>query len=297
MARLRYRVAARRRHTAGATTLSLLPDDPPGVSSGSTGGLPSGPSCGHLRETLGGASGGRALSASWPGGRAARIALPGQYWMLYAAGGVRVAAVAAGDQAIGGEPLEVTTLRVPCGRPFGEVGDRVGVRGPFGLGWDLETTIGRTLLAVGWEAGLAVLRPAIDQALARPARHSQVRVWAGGGPAVPFAEEWARWSGLGAGVTIAAGARDMTAAAEEPDLDPAATVALLAGPLPMMHATAAALVRRGVPERRIQLATHHLIRCANGGCGRCRLHGRHGPLLACHNGPVLGYEELAAGPA
>ncbi|WP_395105376.1 hypothetical protein [Actinomadura sp. SCN-SB] len=259
MAGRAYEVVSRRSAAPGEMTLTLRPDH------GHTG---------HAEPAV--------------------AALPGQYWVLRTATGMRLPVV--GAHAPEG-PLELTTVRMPCGPPPAQVGERVMVRGPFGSGWDLEIAVGRTVLCVAWESRLGLLRSAADQLIASRPRHAGLRIWVGGRtpPAASSRADLSRWALRGADVTVVSGGDvAMTEAVRQLDFPPEAGVALLAGPLPMMKATAEALVRHGVPAGRIQLATHRLIRCTNGRCGNCRVGGKGHPLFACQSGPVIGYDLLTA---
>lgn len=221
------------------------------------------------------------------------LALPGQYWVLQARSGVRVAAVTGGA----GAELEVTTLRVPCGGAFGEPGTILGVRGPFGTGWDLHAAAGRPLLLAAWETGLATLRPVLDQVVAGTERYAGVRIWVGGSrpSTLPLHADADLWVARGMDVTIATGPGLSMAdvADDQPDL-PSGTVALLAGPVTMTLAAARRLADRGLAAHRIQVAAHSLIRCTDAVCGRCHVGDRQAEqaLLACKNGPVFGYDQL-----
>ncbi|SEG80650.1 NAD(P)H-flavin reductase [Thermomonospora echinospora] len=227
-------------------------------------------------------------------------ALPGQYWVLQTEAGVRVAAVTGGASC----DLEVTTLRVPCGGPLGEPGTVLAVHGPFGTGWDLAAAAGRTLLLVAWEAGLAALRPVLDQVLSGTARYTGTKLWAGGRTpeSLPLHSDADLWVARGMDVTIAAGSGlSMAGVVQDLPSLPPDTVAMLAGPMPMMMEAAHALAGHGLAAHRIQLSAHSLIRCTDAVCGGCRVGPRATgsgdlALLACRNGPVFGYDELTARP-
>ncbi|MEU8247738.1 hypothetical protein [Nonomuraea sp. NPDC048916] len=230
------------------------------------------------------------LSAAGVAGPPAPRALPGQYWVLDLAGDVRVPAV---DVTYGpGDTLvRMTTLRVPCGLSMGTVGDLVEVRGPMGAGWDLESAAGRDLVLIGWDTGVSLLRPLIEQADDLAVR--SVRLWAGGCARWVSRPEW-RDLATREGVRLSPGPA-MTAAADELDLDTGNTVALLAGPWPMACDTAKALIGRGLPTASVQLAAHGLLGCGNRRCGRCRLDDPGGALRACLDGPVLRYDRILRG--
>ncbi|MBA9004849.1 hypothetical protein [Thermomonospora cellulosilytica] len=251
----RYRVLARYPHTAGMVSLVLTPCE---------------------------------------AGVAVPDALPGQYWVLHTESGMRVAAVTGGASA----ELEVTTLRVPCGESFGDPGTVLGVRGPFGTGWELRAAAGSPLLLAAWEAGLATLRPVLDEVLAGTDRYADVRIWVGGSrpSALPLHSDADLWVARGIDVTIATGpGLSMADAADDQPDPPPGTVALLAGPVPMTLEAARRLAARGVAAHRIQVAAHSLIRCTDAVCGRCHVGDRRTEhaLLACKNGPVFGYDQLA----
>ncbi|MCA2183764.1 hypothetical protein [Nonomuraea cavernae] len=254
-----HRVVERRTDGPGRVTLSLTPASPPKAGAD----------------------------------RPATRPLPGQYWVLDLEGGVQVPAVDVTDltEACGDAVVQVTTLRVPCGQTMGVVGDLIEVRGPMGAGWDLESVTGRDLVLIGWDTGVALLSPLVEQAEARGVR--SVRMWAGGCERWLSRPEWRDLAGRD-GVRLSPGP-DMSAAAGELDLDPGNTIALVAGPWPMACDTARALIDRGLPAASVQLAAHSFLRCGNRRCGRCRLAPSGGVLRACLDGPVLAYDRIMQG--
>jgi len=88
--------------------------------------------------------------------------------MLLIPGVGEVAISFSGDPASGG-PL-VHTVRavgaVSSAITKLKVGDGIGVRGPFGVGWPMAEAIGRDVMLVAGGLGLAPLRPAIYRLLA-----------------------------------------------------------------------------------------------------------------------------------
>ena len=105
-----------------------------------------------------------------PAGAALPRFRPGQFTMLYRPGIGEVAISVSGDPAAGDGSLTQTirdvgaVSRALCrARP----GDLIGVRGPFGTGWDLDPARGDDLLIVAGGVGLAPLRPVLLGALAR----------------------------------------------------------------------------------------------------------------------------------
>ncbi|ROO88495.1 dihydroorotate dehydrogenase B-like protein [Actinocorallia herbida] len=229
-------------------------------------------------------------------GTDARVPVPsaaGRFWVLHTATGQRLPAADVSARRLHSDGttaesslVEVRALRLPCGPRTCRIGEVVGLSGPRGLGWNLEAATGLDLLVVGWERGLGLLRPVVERVLAESARYRELRVWAAG----------AVWSATGtaAPTATAPSGRLTPGGPDAPALrfDPAATVALLAGPLAEATATAVALHAQGTPAERIQIAAHELLSCGSGRCGGCRVEAAAGPVRVCADGPVLRYDQL-----
>jgi len=222
----------------------------------------------------------------------------GQFTMLYARGVGEVAISISGDQSTSDGSLEQTIRDVGAvsrALHAAEPGTVLGVRGPFGRGWDVESARGRDIVIVAGGVGLAPLRPVVLAVLADRASYGRVVLIAGARTPEDFLyrgefDGWARsievvrtvdgpvmgWTGEVGFVT-------------EP-LDrlvavPEQTVAFLCGPEPMMRFSAQALLRKGVPPSDIRVSLERNMQCGTGLCGHCQL----GPLLLCRDGPVADY--------
>ncbi|MEU9384350.1 FAD/NAD(P)-binding protein [Streptomyces sp. NPDC048279] len=232
-----------------------------------------------------------------PTGRGLPPFAPGQFAMIYAFG-------------VGEVPVSVSALHGPRGglvytvRAVGAVsaalyrlrpGDSVGLRGPFGVGWDLAAA-GQDLLVIAGGIGLAPLRPVVRAVLERPDGYGRVTVLVGARtPAdLVYRDEIESWRGPaevavtvdrpGPGRHVAVGV--VTTLLGRLDLRPERTRALVCGPEVMMRHTARDLVARGVAPDHVQVSLERNMRCATGHCGHCQL----GPLLLCRDGPVVGYD-------
>ena len=103
----------------------------------------------------------------------------------------------------GRSPRPSATSARSAGRCTGAApGDLLGVRGPFGIGWDLDTAVGRDLVIVAGGVGLAPLRPVLLDALRaqaplRPGRAGRGRAEPGGVPLRRPARRLARHRGPG----------------------------------------------------------------------------------------------------
>ena len=234
-----------------------------------------------------------------PAGDPIQTPRPGQFTMLYAFG---VGEIPVSVSGIG--PGLVQTIRavgaVSRALCAAAPGDMIGVRGPFGTGWDVNGAQGRDVLVVAGGIGLAPLRPVLLAALAGRARFGRVILLAGArSPAdLPFTRELETWRRRGADVRVTVdhgtpGWRGrvglVTGLIEDAVTDPAATTAFVCGPEIMMRLSAQALADAGVPARDIRVSLERNMRCGVALCGHCQL----GPLLVCRDGPVVSYAEAA----
>jgi NAD(P)H-flavin reductase len=227
---------------------------------------------------------------------------PGQFTMLCRPGIGEVAISISGGPPASDGSLTQTIRNVGAvsgalcqARP----GDLIGVRGPFGTGWDLDPARGADLLIVAGGVGLAPLRPVLLTALARRSGYRRVTLIAGARAPGEFLfrgqlSGWAATPGLAVELTIdqaAAGWAGQVGFVTEPlrrlDLDPALTSAFLCGPEIMMRLCARMLLSQGLAASQIQVSLERNMKCGVGLCGHCQL----GPLLLCRDGPVLSWHQ------
>jgi NAD(P)H-flavin reductase len=180
-------------------------------------------------------------------------------------------------------------------------GTTVGVRGPFGTGWDVTEGMGGDVVVVTGGIGLAPLRPAILEVVSRRADYGRVVLLYGARSPedILFAEDmdaWARDHGLVVEVTVDYGPPSWTGRVglvtnlvARAGFDPLHTLALVCGPEVMMRYAATALVARGVRPERIRLSMERNMKCGIGLCGHCQLR----ELFLCVDGPVLDYARLS----
>lgn len=225
---------------------------------------------------------------------------PGQFNMLYGFGAGESAISIAGDPARP-ERLLHTIRRVGS---VTEVlsrlkrGDVLGVRGPFGRGWPLESARGKHLLVVAGGIGLAPLRPVVLHALARKRDFaSATLVYGARTPAdVLYPRELARWAKrMRVDVTVDRGDAGwhghtgvVTKLLAPAVRDSASTVAFMCGPEIMMRFAARELSALGVPETSVVISGERSMKCGVGLCGHCQL----GPYLLCRDGPTFSYDRI-----
>jgi NAD(P)H-flavin reductase len=226
---------------------------------------------------------------------------PGQFTMVYAHGVGEVPLSISGGT---GRRLRHTVravgavTRAVCAAPAGSL---LGVRGPFGHGWDLTAADGADLVFVAGGIGLAPLRPLIRTVLRDRRRYGRVSVLIGARtPAdLLYPGEYGAWRGSDAQVLVTVDRADadwrwhvgvVTTLFDLATFSPAGTVAFVCGPEVMMRFAARDLVGRGVPPEAVQVSLERNMQCGVALCGHCQL----GPLLVCRDGPVVGYPAVAS---
>jgi NAD(P)H-flavin reductase len=226
---------------------------------------------------------------------------PGQFNMVYAFGAGEVPISICGDPA-GDGPLAHTvrsvgaTTAAICDTAAGDV---LGVRGPFGSAWPLESAEDRDLVVIAGGIGLAPLRPALLSALRRRERFNRVILLYGGRtPAqLLYRDELRRWAADGAEVAVTVDSASggwngrvgvVTQLLDRAALDPAETVAMLCGPEVMMRFAIHALGQLGVDAAEINVSIERNMKCAITQCGRCQF----GPTFACREGPVMRLSDI-----
>jgi len=166
------------------------------------------------------------------------------------------------------------------------VGETVGIRGPYGQGFDLTP---RDILIVGGGSGAAVLAPAAQRARTAGASVT-VALGATTERELLFAE---RFRGMGARVEVAtddgsAGERGyVTGVASRLIREGRFEAVWTCGPEIMMRKVVEAAGGRGVPTF---CAVERHMKCALGMCDACAL----GPFHVCTDGPVFEATRLSA---
>jgi len=229
---------------------------------------------------------------------------PGQFTMLHAFG------IGEAPISISGDPgrpdrLEhtirnagsVTAALVAAGP-----GTVLGVRGPFGTGWDVGRGRGGDVVFIAGGIGLAPLRPAILELIAQRTDYDRVVLLYGARTPedILFTDDlrtWAERNGIVVEVTVDNGQHAwrgrvglVTHLVTRAGFDAVRALALVCGPEVMMRHCAQALSDRGVRPERLRLSMERNMKCGVGLCGHCQLR----ELFLCVDGPVLGYDRLAS---
>ena len=229
--------------------------------------------------------------------------IPGQFSMLYDYG-VGEAPVSISGDASAANRLDYTIRAVGAVSKAligHQVGDCIGMRGPFGASWPVGSARGGDVLVVAGGIGLAPLRPAIYHILrnrtdygrlvvlygARSPREllfqAELRDWRRSAPdtqvltTVDYGPpSWRGYVGV------------VTKLFQAISLRPENTTTLMCGPEIMMRFAIRGLQMRKFLEHRIYLSMERNMKCAVGFCGHCQM----GPYFICKDGPVFSYPQM-----
>ncbi len=228
---------------------------------------------------------------------------PGQFNMLYLHGVGEVAISIVSDPRDSQSILHTIrdVGRATHGLAALQVGDEIGLRGPFGRGWPVQAAVGRDLVLVTGGLGCAPVVSAINYVFRRRERFGRITILQGVRHAddLIWRERYAQWArvpdtevllaadvpggdqGLFRGTVIELFNRIEIADGK--------ALAMLCGPEVMMLAAVGELRARGLADEAIWLSLERNMHCGTGLCGHCQL----GPLYVCRDGPVFCYAEIA----
>ena len=227
---------------------------------------------------------------------------PGQFNMLYlyGSGEVPISIVAdAEDTGILSHTIRALG-RITNGLAALKVGDRIGLRGPYGRGWPMREAEDRDVVVVTGGLGCAPSVSIIHHILAHRRRYGHLSILQG----VKHTDDliWRRqydaWAQLpDVDVHLAADVAEpgwhghvglVTALFNYLQLKPDTTIAMLCGPEIMMRASAEGLHGLGIAADAIYLSMERNMQCAVGHCGHCQIGGH----FVCRNGPVFPWPEV-----
>ncbi len=227
---------------------------------------------------------------------------PGQFNMLYIPGVGEAAMSLSGNRNHAGPILH--TIRsvgnVTRTLATGQIGTSLGIRGPFGSHWPIESSHGRDLIIVAGGIGLAPLRPVVYDVMAQRDLFGTVSLLIGTRtPAdLLYEAEFQSWRDAGIVVQATVDRADqqwtgnigvVTLLLQRLAIPrPRQSVLLTCGPEVMMKHTIQTALDRGVDESDIWLSLERNMNCAIGHCGHCQ----YGPHFICKDGPVLRFDRV-----
>ena len=199
--------------------------------------------------------------------------------------------------------MEVTVMKV--GKVTDRIhelkkGDTVGLRGPFGKGYPLDTFKGKEILVVGGGCGFAPLRSLMYSFFELSGEFKKLYFRGGCKNPKEFLyrkeiEKWSQREDLDVGLTVDKGDSTwkknvglVTKILDDAKMDYKEGIAVVCGPPIMMKFATIKLLDMGFKEENIYLSMEKNMSCGIGKCGHCRL----GTYYACKDGPVFAYSQI-----
>jgi len=227
---------------------------------------------------------------------------PGQINMLYAFGIGEI------PISISSDPAQPKTLfhtiravgKVSNALVAAKPGTIVGVRGPYGTPWPIESAYGADVLFMAGGVGIAPLRPAIHQVLNEREKFGNVVILYGARTPedLLFSEELREWRSrfdLSVRVTVDRATSGwngrvgvVTQLVKGGGYDRLHTVAFVCGPEIMMRYGVDTLRENGITNDRIFISMERNMKCAVGLCGHCQF----GSNFVCRDGPVFRFDKV-----
>ena len=227
---------------------------------------------------------------------------PGQFNMLYVHGIGEIPISISGDPGRHDRIVHTTRIVGTVTRAMHRLrrDDVIGLRGPFGTAWPVESAKGRDVVIVAGGIGLAPLRPVLHRIIAARKRFGRVVLLYGARtPDDLFylreLETWRQKHDIDVRMTIDRADEKwrgnvgvVTTLIPPIKFDSKNVVAMLCGPEIMMRFTIVALRGRGMSEKSMFISMERNMKCAVGFCGHCQ----YGPEFICKDGPVFPYERI-----
>ncbi|GFN24107.1 FAD/NAD(P)-binding protein [Thermanaeromonas sp. C210] len=208
----------------------------------------------------------------------------------------------------GPEHLEIAIKRVGMlteALHEAEVGQTVGIRGPYGNGFPLDMFYGKDVLFIAGGIGLAPVRSLINYCIEH--REQFGHLWIIYGARSPadlcfkedLFENWPRVENCRVDVTVDKGDESwkghegfVPAFVEKLNPSPEGKVAVTCGPPIMIKFVLQSLEKLGFRDDQIVTTLEMRMKCGIGKCGRCNLGSRY----VCLDGPVFTLAQLKEMP-
>jgi len=181
-------------------------------------------------------------------------------------------------------------------------GDVVGIRGPFGRGFNVDELKGLDILFVAGGLGLVPLRSLINTVLHRRDDFGRVIILYGtrSPSSLLYERELAKWENdpsVEYHVTVdladdtwKGNVGVITTLFPHISVNPTTTVAVVCGPPVMFRFVLQETQRLDIPDERTFLSLERRMKCGVGKCGHCQ----QGSAYICREGPVFTHRELKA---
>ena len=181
-----------------------------------------------------------------------------------------------------------------------KVGDKLGIRGPFGKGYPVDQFFGKDILIIAGGIGLVPLRSLIHYVLDHRQDFGRLIILYGAKnpQELLFREELADWTArddVEFHITVDKGDESwtgktgvITTLIPGLKLDLNRTVAAITGPPVMYKFVIMSLNSKHLPEDQIYVSLERRMKCGVGKCGHCQING----VYCCQDGPVFTYAAI-----
>lgn len=179
-------------------------------------------------------------------------------------------------------------------------GEEVGVRGPFGNGFDVDAARGKHLLFVAGGIGLPPLRSLIWNVLDERAQFGRVTILYGARTPSDLVykqelKQWAERRDVELRVTVdvappgwAGEVGVVPSLFKKVTLHPESTLAYVCGPPIMIRIAVQDLLELGFKEEAVISTLERMMQCGIGKCNHCAIGHRY----VCRDGPVFNYAQI-----
>jgi len=186
-----------------------------------------------------------------------------------------------------------------------KIGDKVGVRGPYGNSWPFEKMKGKNVTIVAGGIGLAAVANVLRYMMANRLDYKKIQLLYGAvvSDALVFKDQYDKWRNAGVDVHITVDRRTEgwtgnvgvvtglfnahpAPALEKVEIPKDATL-IVCGPPIMIDFSCQDLVKAGFNPADIYISLEGHMKCGIGKCGHCNI----GSKYVCKDGPVFTYAE------
>ncbi|WP_352419050.1 4Fe-4S dicluster domain-containing protein [Proteiniborus sp.] len=185
-----------------------------------------------------------------------------------------------------------------------KVGDKVGLRGPFGKGFPVDELKGRDILIVGSGVGLAPVRTTIERVTENRGDYGKVVIIASSRSYenLIYRDDLIEWSKIDGVKVLYALAKStdevdayvgyMNDLIKDLDFDWDNSTAIICASPNRIKSVSSDLLELGLSGENILTSLETHMRCGIGKCGHCKV----GSKYMCVDGPVFNYEEMLTLP-
>ncbi|MFW6145068.1 MAG: FAD/NAD(P)-binding protein [Candidatus Natronoplasma sp.] len=187
-----------------------------------------------------------------------------------------------------------------------EVGDKIGIRGPFGNGFPVDELKGQDVLFIAGGLGIAPLRSLINYSLDRREEFEDVKILYGCREPCELlyedeVEQWRERDDIDyhetvdkcpEGVCWEGNVGVITTLIPGVDLDLSKTRSVVCGPPIMYRFVLQELDKKELPDEQIYISLERRMKCGVGKCGHCQIAGAEDEFYVCQDGPVFNYEVI-----